>query len=128
MRLLESLRHILSAPLLAGVLLFGLACTDTSVGGGNPLSITLTVDPSVGTAAVDTFTFQYQAEGTDLLGVVLEFGDGQVDSLSALGAVTAGATRLHVYEDPGTYSAIASVIEAVGATLADTVSVEVQLP
>lgn len=128
MHLLRCLGFSTMIPLLAGVLLLGLGCSDSSIGGGNPLSITLTVDPVVGVAAVDTFTFQYDAEGTDLLGVVLDFGDGQVDSLSALGAVTAGATRLHVYEDPGTYSAIASVIEAVGATLADTVSVEVQLP
>ena len=124
----NSLSFLKTTPLLAGVLLFGLGCSDTSIGGGNPLSITLTVDPAVGAAAADTFTFQYEATGTDLLGVVLHFGDGQVDSLSALGAVTASATRLHTYEDPGTYSAIASAVEAVGGTLADTVSVEVQLP
>jgi hypothetical protein len=113
---------VLSAALVAA----GTACTDTSAGVGEPLTLRLTVDRTAGLAAVDTFTFQYEATGTDLLGVTLEFGDGQVDSLSTLGASSAAATRSHVYAAAGRYSAIARVIEALSSTLSDTVVVEVQ--
>jgi hypothetical protein len=115
---------------LLGVLLFCAAggCSSTSTDFGQPLSITLTADRDVAVAGVDTVTFRYDAAGTDLVGIVLDFGDGQVDSLSAQGATTAGATREHVYADPGTFFAVAEVLEAFGGSLADTVVIEVQSP
>ncbi len=115
--------------LLAGTLLAVVtACSSSSTDAGGPLSITLTVDKTTGVAAVDTFSFHYEATGTDILGVVLEFGDGQADSLSALGAARAGATRTHVYGSAGVFSASARVLEAFGAVRADTVVVEIQSP
>jgi hypothetical protein len=112
---------------LAGALLLaGAGCTSTSTDSGEPLSITLTVDRTAGSAAVDTFTFQYSATGSELLGIVLDFGDGQVDSVAALGASRAGATRPHVYQTAGTFEAFARALEAFGSVLADTVVVEVQ--
>ena len=103
-----------------------LSCSDSTADFGEPLSITLTVDRSSGTAGVDLFTFRYDASGSQLLGVVLEFGDGQADSVAGQGGSTARATRTHLYEIPGTYSANARVVEALGATLADTVVVQIQ--
>jgi hypothetical protein len=115
---------------LLGVLLLCWAggCSSTSTDFGQPLSITLTADRDVAVAGADTVTFRYDAAGTDLVGIVLDFGDGQADSLSAQGATTAGATREHVYADPGTFFAVAEVIEAFGESLADTVVIEVQNP
>jgi hypothetical protein len=114
-------------PSLAAMSLLGaLGCSDTTVDIGNPLSISLTVDRTSGVAGVDTFTFQYSARGTGLLGVVLEFGDGQADSLATLGASEAGATRKHVYAEPGSYAASARAEEALGARRADTLMVQVQ--
>ncbi len=119
----------LPAPGLVLMALVGaLACSGGSVEVGNPLTISLTVDRTVGTAAVDTFTFQYQATGTNLLGVVLEFGDGQADSLAGQGASSAGARRKHVYAEEGTYRAVARAEEAFGDEVSDTVLVEVRLP
>jgi hypothetical protein len=103
-------------------------CSSTSTDFGQPLSITLTADRDVAVAGVDTVTFRYDAAGTDLVGIVLNFGDGQVDSLSAQGATTAGATREHLYSDPGTFFAVAEVLEAFGGSLADTVVIEVRSP
>ena len=74
------------------------------------------------------YRFHYEVTGTDLLGITLDFGDGQVDSLSAQGASRAGATRIHVYESAGTFSAHARAHEAFGAVRADTVVVEVRSP
>jgi hypothetical protein len=105
-----------------------LACSSSSVEIGNPLTIELTVDRSTGVAGTDSFTFRYEATGKDLMGVVLAFGDGQADSLAARGATSAGATRTHVYDIPGSYAAFARAIESFGETLADTVLVEVQSP
>ena len=116
------------AALAVPVLFAASACSSTSTDVGGPLSIMLTVDRTSGRAGVDAFSFHYEATGTDLLGVVLEFGDGQVDSLAAFGAARAGATREHVYASPGTYLASARVQEAFGALRADTVQVEVQSP
>ena len=111
--------------LVGALLAGGMGCSSSSTDVGEPLSITLTVDRTTGLAAVDTFSFHYEATGTDILGVVLEFGDGQEDSLSALGAARAGATRNHVYGSAGVFSASARVLEALGALRADTVVVEV---
>jgi len=116
------------AALAAAILAAAAGCSSASTDVGEPLSITLSVDRSSGAAAVDVFSFHYEATGTDLLGIVLEFGDGQADSLAAQGAARASATRSHVYETPGTYSASAWAHEALGATKADTVVVEVRSP
>ena len=105
-----------------------LSCSTSTADVGKALSIELSVDRTSGVAGVDVFTFRYEASGQDLLGVVLEFGDGQADSLATLGSTTAGATRPHTYVDPGSYSAIARVLEAFGQLLADTVMVRVQTP
>jgi hypothetical protein len=114
--------------LIAALLTVALGCSSSSTDAGEPLSITLTVDRTTGLAAVDTFSFHYEATGTDILGVVLDFGDGQADSLSALGAARAGATRNHVYGSAGVFSASARVLEAFGDLLADTVVVEIESP
>ena len=112
--------------LVAALVLSGAACSESSADIGEPLSITLTVDRNTGSAAVDTFTFEYDATGTELLGIVLDFGDGQVDSVAALGASRAGATRPHVYQTAGTFEAFARALEAFGSVLADTVVLQVQ--
>ena len=115
--------------LMGVLLLWGVgACSSTTTDFGEPLSIALTVDRAVGVAGVDTFSFRYDATGTSLMGIVLEFGDGQADSLSAQGATSAGATRSHVYAVPGAFSAVATVLEAFGEARADTVVVEIQNP
>jgi hypothetical protein len=128
------IRRKISASLVATAVLAGAAltaaagCSRTTTDVGEPLSITLTVDRTSGRAGVDAFTYHYEAAGTDLLGVVLDFGDGQVDSLAAQGAARAAATRSHVYASPGTYSAHARAMEAFGSVRADTVVVAVQAP
>lgn len=116
------------AALAVSVVMAASACARTSTDVGEPLSITLTVDRTSGRAGLDTFSFHYEVAGTDLLGVVLDFGDGQVDSLAAMGAARAAATREHVYASPGTYSASAKAQEAFGNAKADTVTVVVQAP
>ena len=114
--------------LIGALLAVASGCSSSSTDVGEPLSITLTVDRTTGLAAVDTFSFHYEATGTDILGVVLDFGDGQADSLSALGAARAGATRNHVYGSAVVFSASARVLEAFGDLLADTVVVEIESP
>lgn len=114
--------------LVGALLAVGMGCSSTSTDVGGVLSMTLTVDRTTGLAAVDTFSFHYEATGTELLGIVLDFGDGQVDSLSALGATRAGATRTHVYGSAGVFSASARVLDVLGVLRADTVVVEVQSP
>ena len=113
---------------LAGALTAAIGCSDSSTDIGESLSIVLTVDPSSGQAGADIFSFHYEATGTELLGIVLDFGDGDIDSLSAQGASSAAATRNHVYESVGVYSASALAFEALGASAADTVLVDVRSP
>ena len=102
------------------------ACSPAGTETGEPLSVELTVDRTSGEVGVDAFTFHLDATGRNLSSVVLEFGDGEGDSLAASGSTSAGMTRSHVYEAPGSYSAVARAVETSGEVLADTIVVTVQ--
>ena len=55
------------------------ACLDESITGTRPLTLTISVDPS--TVVVDeVVTATYDATGTGLVGIIVNWGDGVVDS------------------------------------------------
>ena len=57
--------------------------------------------------------------------VDLDFGDGDDWSLSGGGTGRVYGTRPHVYQEAGTYSAIATVTDISGGLAADTVTITV---
>lgn len=100
------------------------ACLDDSITGTRQLTIDITVDPT--TAAVDeVVTVRYVVSGTGLAGVIMDWGDGTVDSVPFVGsAVEAEGPVDHQYSTPGTYD-IEGTVEGVDGALSDEASVVV---
>lgn len=114
----------------AGVALgaLGMACSSSTVEGGGPLSITLTVTP-LSVAVGDSIRVETQATGTLLAGTIIEFGDGRVDSINAQGAVTQGVRILdHFYSAAGTYLVRATIEDLEQGSQSATATVQVNDP
>jgi len=107
--------------LLAGCLEGGL------VELGGPLEISLEVTESERLLGAE-HEFRLQARGRQLLGVILEYGDGRVDSIQTFGAQTITHGDTHTYEAPGSYAVRARAEEAGGAVVQDSVLVTVIEP
>lgn len=80
----------------AATVTFG-AVTPASPTAGQPVSVTLTVTPSTTGATVQN--------------VVVNFGDGRSQTL---GAVSGATVLTHTYDNPGTYTLTATVIDSNG--------------
>lgn len=77
------------------------ACGSSSLDIGGPLTLSISaVSPVVVT---DSLILQFDVAGTALLGVVIDFGDMQIDSVPFLESQTAGGRRPHLYAAPGQY-------------------------
>lgn len=111
-------------------------CGDFSV-NVLPLELMLTVDtPNL---PVGEFVgYRYQAQGRGLLGLIVDYGDGVVDSLSFAGAQTAAGTCgtptdarptdercRHAYELPGTYVVTGRLEDVTGEVVEDEMVIEV---
>jgi len=100
------------------------ACSDVTVTGGGPTTLSLTADRTSAVTNEDV-TFLYDAAGTSLIRVVLAYGDGTADTVDAFGAVTASGQRSHAYAVSGTYQVEGTAEDAVGGAAADTVTVRI---
>jgi hypothetical protein len=97
---------VLGAFLLAGAV----ACTTEPL---EPLPLDITVAASRATAAPgDTVTFVADAQGGNLVGVQIDYGDTGADQFSTSGARTARVTFKHVYQQPATYTVRVVVTDA----------------
>jgi len=116
-------RPAVLASLLAPLLLSG--CIEGGVVEiGGPLEISVQVTQAERTLGQE-HEFRLQARGRQLLGVILEYGDGRVDSIQAFGAQSITHGETHTYEAAGSYSVRAVVEEAGGAVARDSVRVTV---
>ena len=110
-------------PWILFALVLLLACSSVDV-EDLPTAITLTVDRN--SAAVgDTLLFSYDATGEFMVGVIVDYGDGVLDSISAPGAQRANGSLRHSYVDPGSYTVIATLEEAIRDDATDTEVVEI---
>lgn len=100
------------------------ACSDISVPESRPTQISLEVDRTQRNVGQD-FVFTYEGEGTGIVGLVLTFGDGRVDSIPALGAQTVGGFREHAFQEAGVFEVRIRMEDAGDAVAEDAVSVEV---
>lgn len=99
------------------------ACLDDSITGTRPLSIVITAStttPAVG-AAVD---FEFLAQGRGLSLVVLDYGDGGVDSVTFSGPVEAGGDLVHTYTTAGMFTVVGEATDLEGI-IADTLTITV---
>lgn len=110
--------RLVRATVVVAAVAVGAGCLDDSITGTRPLTLDLSVQPS--TAAVaDTVTATWTATGTGLQGVIVDWGDGRLDSLSLGGlAVEAGQDVDHVYTIGGTYTVTARAEDQTGARTA----------
>ena len=113
------------APLVALLLgaLLAVACTtDDPFQPG--VSISLTATPPRTGVGMDV-VFEFRATGASLTRVVLDYGDGAVDSVEAFGASEASGSPTHAYAAPGTYRASASAVDAQRGTTMTAVTVTI---
>jgi hypothetical protein len=133
---------VAATTLLLGV---GAGCLDDSITGVRELSVELR--PSVTTLAVgDTLDVTFVAEGTGLLRVVVDYGDGVADTtrvgsfteiednvygvpdskdtVTYPGPLGVEGDRRHVYTSPGSYFVVGSAVGAAGR-VTDSVSINV---
>ena len=111
--------------LLAGTLaLVGVpACSDLSIPTSRPTEIFLEVDQAQRPVGQD-FTFSYEGQGENIIGLILSYGDGQVDSIPTFGAQTVGGRREHAFQESGVFQVTLRMEEANGAVVEDALNVE----
>jgi hypothetical protein len=97
----------LSAGLVVG-------CLDDSITGSRPLTFQLTSDLTEAIVG-QTITFNYETTGTAIQGIILEYGDGVVDTSFVGGsAVQASGYLEHAYDVIGTFVVEGRVETATG--------------
>lgn len=118
-------RITLSLLLLAAIA--SSACLDDSITGMRTLAVSMSTSPSA-VATGETVTATVIAMGTGLQGILVDWGDGVVDSLSLSGTVvTAESAFDHDFAAAGSYTVIAVAEDQSGA-IADTTTVDVTDP
>jgi PKD repeat protein len=102
-------------------------CSDIKVSGPQPLSFTLSADPMSAPTGVE-IEFHFEATGTYLNGVILEYGDGKSDSIPMNGAQSASGRRKHAYDVAGDYTVIGTLEDAAEGPLTRQVQVSITAP
>lgn len=111
--------------LRGSVLLVALAaCGD---GGLDPLPLDITVEVSRTTATPgQAIAFVVNAQGGSLVGIAIDYRDGNTDQRATSGARTARVTFQHSYAAAGVYQVRATVTDGVAGTKDAAVEIRVQ--
>ncbi len=121
------MKAIWPALALTALMIVGSACLDDSITGTRTLTFSLSADPT-STTVGQTVTFRYEGTGTRIQGVVVDYGDGSVDSVFTPGTVVeVEGSLVHEYGTSGTFQAVGR-LETVQAFLSDTVTIQVNTP
>ncbi|MCH1570451.1 MAG: hypothetical protein L7S64_03840, partial [Longimicrobiales bacterium] len=95
--------------ILSALTIVGAACSSSEITLGGALDVTISSNAPV--SASDSLTLDYIVIGRSLAGMEIRWGDSQVDSVSFLGAQSAGGSESHLYDSAGTYTIQATVID-----------------
>ena len=111
-----------------GLLLFlvclpGWGCSEEAFSLGGPLVLSISAVTPV--AVTEELVVDYTVVGRNLLGMTVNFGDMQTDSLFFLGAQTAGGRVTHLYAAPGQYTISARVEDAVEGSVTEELVVTI---
>ena len=109
--------------LLSVICLLGWGCSDESFSLGGPLVLSISAVSPV--AVTDSLVVNYSVVGRNLLGMTVNYGDMQTDSLFFLGAQTAGGRIGHLYAAPGQYTISARVEDAVEGSVTEELVVTI---
>jgi len=85
------------------------ACSTSEVTFGGPLDLQITSNSPV--TLTDSLRVEYSVDGRSLLGLAVEWGDAQVDSLGFSSAQSASGITGHLYEAAGTYTVRATAVD-----------------
>ncbi len=104
------------------------ACLDNSITGTRPLSFTLTSNVATTTVG-DSITFTFVATGTSIFGVVMNYGDGTIDTLATESPSTVEWTQQvrRAFEDTGEFNVVGRLQTGIGSR-SDTVAVTITAP
>lgn len=95
------MRRHLQIALTVAVASSALACGDFST-TVRPTEVTIT--PNLTAAKVgQQIEFRYSAQGRSMAGLIIEYGDGGLDSIGLGGAVTATGFKNHTYASAANY-------------------------
>lgn len=111
------------ARLLLCLTLSAAACGDP-VDEGYPTAIELSADRTTAGIA-EPITFHFEARGQRLAGIILEYGDGEMDAIQTDGARTAAGDRSHAYAASGTFVVRAHAVELTGDSATAVLQVDV---
>ena len=113
--------------LFVALLLAASGCLDDNITGTRPLTFSLSAEPTTGSVG-QTITFSYEGTGTIIQGVILEYGDGVIDSVFTPGSVVeVGGNLNHEYETTGTFQALGRM-ETTSTFLTETVTIQINNP
>jgi hypothetical protein len=90
-----------------------------------PLAITINAD-KLTTVPADSITFDIRAQGGNLLGISVEWGDGTSYVQPTSGARTVRSRVRHAYEHSGVYQVSAAVDDAAGGRKLAALDVTIQ--
>ena|ERR1044071_3331934 len=111
--------------LLLGIgLAASVAACSTLVDADRPLTIGFTVDKPTLTLG-DSMLFTITVQGTSLVGVTLDYGDGSTTAYPTSGAQTARLTYYHTYKARGSYDVVLNVTDARAGERGATIQVRV---
>ena len=97
-------------PILAAALVTAaLACSSSQITLGGDLNVTVSATTPVNVG--DSLRLDYDVTGQSLAGLVISWGDMQTDSVSFLGAQTAGGSEYHVYDSAGQFTLLVNVFD-----------------
>ena len=88
-----------------------------------PPRFELTADMTAG-AVGDTFVIGFEAEGSLLLGVDVDYGDGSTERFPLTGSLRASGSAEHVYREPGSYR-VTGVLRDGASERVDELTIEV---
>jgi len=91
--------------------------------GGGPLELSISAISPV--AVTDSLVVEYQVVGRTLLGMVVDYGDTQSDSIFFQGAQTAGGRAPHLYAASGQYTISARVDDALEGSVMEQLTVTI---
>ncbi len=99
------------------------SCSESSVTLGGPLELTLTASSPV--RVQDSVVVEFDVVGRQLIGLILDFADGSVDSIALSGAQSAAGRVAHQYGSAGNFLVTGRVQDAIEGDTMDDVSVTV---
>lgn len=114
------MRRLLLFVVVAGI---ATACSTADLTFGGPLQMQLTSNAPV--SVNDSLRLDYEIIGRSLLGLVVQWGDSELDSLLFAGAQSAGGRAFHSYDSAGTYTIRATVLDQIQGSIGQELTVTI---